>query len=166
MKKNKKYQKPIFQLTVLAVSLYIANSPVFAMQELNDTAMRQVDAQDGIYINTAYDNLNIDRLYWEDKAGLPLGTAETSLRAYAEGIAITGNNLGTTYQIQTGTNVSGKAGIDLKIESRYGTISADSFRLCDAAGTSCDTSVGGLTVQSTENATLHFKTQDGLFRAC
>ena len=98
MKKNKKYQKPIFQLTVLAVSLYIANSPVFAMQELNDTAMRQVDAQDGIYINTAYDNLNIDRLYWEDKAGLPLGTAETSLRAYAEGIAITGNNLGTTYQ--------------------------------------------------------------------
>ena len=163
MKKNKKYQKPIFQLTVLAVSLYIANSPVFAMQELNDTAMRQVDAQDGIYINTAYDNLNIDRLYWEDKAGLPLGTAETSLRAYAEGIAITGNNLGTTYQIQTGTNVSGKAGIDLKIESRYGTISADSFRICDAAGTSCDTSVGGLTVQSTENATLHFKTQDGLF---
>ena len=168
MKKNKKYQKPIFQLTVLAVSLSIANSPVFAMQELNDTAMRQVDAQDGIYINTAYDNLNIDRLYWEDQAGLPVGVSpptpsEAALRGYAEGVKITGDNLGTVYQIQTGTNATGQAGIDLKIEARYGTISADSFRICDAAGTSCDTSVGGLTVQSTENATLHFKTQDGLF---
>ena len=168
MKKNKKYQKPIFQLTVLAVSLSIANSPVFAMQELNDTAMRQVDAQDGIYINTAYDNLNIDRLYWEDQAGLPVGVSpptpsEAALRGYAERVKITGDNLGTVYQIQTGTNATGQAGIDLKIEARYGTISADSFRICDAAGTSCDTSVGGLTVQSTENATLHFKTQDGLF---
>lgn len=158
----------MFQLTVLAISLYVAHSSAFAMQELNDSSMRQVDAQDGIYINTAYDNLNIDRLYWEDQAGLPVGVSpptpsEAALRGYAEEVKITGDNLGTVYQIQTGTNATGQAGIDLKIESRYGTISADSFRICDAAGTSCDNSVGGLTVQSTENATLHFKTQDGLF---
>lgn len=168
IKNNKKSQTPMFQLTVLAISLYVAHSSAFAMQELNDSSMRQVDAQDGIYINTAYDNLNIDRLYWEDQAGLPVGVSpptpsEAALRGYAEEVKITGDNLGTVYQIQTGTNATGQAGIDLKIESRYGTISADSFRICDAAGTSCDNSVGGLTVQSTENATLHFKTQDGLF---
>lgn len=162
MQNNKMTHRPLFQLSALAVALYMAQSSAFAMQELNETAMRQVKGQDGIHLNTSYDSLNIDRLYWEDRAGDAVG-GDPALRAYAEDINVTGSNLGTTYEIQTGTNPAGKVGIDLKIESRYGTISAEKFNLCDATGGSCDASVGGLTVQSTENSTLHFKTQDGLF---
>lgn len=169
MYKNKKqplkqsvFLKPMFRFSFMTLSLWSIQSTAFALQEMNDSAMRQVDAQDGIYINTAYDSLNIDKLYWEDQAGRSSGI-DTALRGYTENIAITGSNLGTVYQIQTGTNATGQAGIDLKIESRYGTISAEDFRICDAAGGDCGKGIGGLTVQSTENATLHFKTQDGLF---
>jgi hypothetical protein len=58
---------------------------------------------------------------------------------------------------------TGKAGVDLSIVSRYGTITAKEFKICDGAGNNCGQSPGGLTVQSQENATLHFITKDGLF---
>jgi hypothetical protein len=113
-------------------------------------------------LDTQYDSLNIDKLYWEDKTGV--GADDTAVRAYANNIAITGSNLGTTYKINAGSHTgTGKAGLDFSIESRYGTVSADSFALCDGAGDNCGDSIGGLTVQSTENAVLHFITRDGLF---
>jgi hypothetical protein len=72
------------------------------------------------------------------------------LRAYADGIAITGSNLGTTYKVNAGSDTgTGKAGVDLSIVSRYGTITANAFKICDGAGNNCGQSPGGLTVQST-----------------
>ncbi len=163
MRTDKKIiQLPVFRLTILATSLMCIHGTAFAMQELNEQSMRQVDGQDGLIVNTQYDSINIDRLYWEDKAGTAAGN-ETALRGYADGVSITGTNLGTTYKINTGSSATNKAGIDLKIESRYGTIKADSFRVCDAAGTDCGDSIGGLAIQSQENATLGFITEDGLF---
>lgn len=161
MQNHKISDRPLFQLTALTVALYLAQSSAFAMQELNETAMRQVNGQDGIHLNTSYDSLNIERLYWEDRAGDSVG-GDPALRAYAEGIAVTGSDLGTTYEIQTGTNPEGNVGIDLNIKSRYGTISADDFKICDDLG-NCDPSIGGLTVQSTKDAVFHFTTNDGLF---
>lgn len=170
MQNHKISHRPLFQLTALAVALYLAQSSAFAMQELNETAMRQVNGQDGLHLNTSYDTLHMDKLYWEDKAGRAAGSTDPTLRAYAEGINITGSNLGTTYEIQTGTSSEtnpsspdfGKVGIDLNIKSRYGTISADDFKICDDLG-NCDPSMGGLTVQSTKDAVFHFTTKDGLF---
>ena len=163
MRTDKKIiQLPVFRLTILATSLMCIHGTAFAMQELNEQSMRQVDGQDGLIVNTQYDSINIDRLYWEDKAGTATGT-ETALRGYADGISVTGTNLGTTYKINAGSSATNKAGMDFKIESRYGTIKADSFKICDAAGTGCGDSIGGLAIQSQENATLGFITEDGLF---
>lgn len=163
MQNNKNRQLPIFRLTVLAMSLCAVQSSVYALQALDEQDMRAVEGQDGIMLDTAYDSLNIDRLYWEDKAGLANGT-DTALRAYADGIAITGSNLGTTYKVNAGTDTgTGKAGLDLSIALRYGTIAAKEFKICDGAGNNCGQSPGGLTVQSQENAMLHFITKDGLF---
>jgi hypothetical protein len=53
--------------------------------------------------------------------------------------------------------------VDLSIVSRYGTITADAFKICDNTGANCGQSPFGLTVQSTKDAKLHFITQDGLF---
>lgn len=163
MKNNKNRQLPVFRLTALAMSLCAAQSSVYAMQALNENDMRSIDGQDGLMLDTSYDRIDIDRLYWEDKAGLANGT-DTALRAYADGIAITGSNLGTTYKINAGSDTgTGKAGVDLSIVSRYGTITADAFKICDAEGNNCGQSPFGLTVQSTKDAKLHFITQDGLF---
>ena len=163
MKNNKNRQLPVFRLTALAMSLCAAQSSVYAMQALNEQDLRAVNAQGGIMLDTQYDSLNIDRLYWEDKVGMSTGS-DTALRAYADGIAITGSNLGTTYKINAGSDTgTGKAGVDLSIVSRYGTIAADAFKICDNTGANCGQSPFGLTVQSTKDATLHFITQDGLF---
>ena len=164
MKNNKNRQLPVFRLTALAMSLCAAQSSVYAMQALNEQDLRAVNAQDGIMLDTQYDSLNIDHLYWEDN----VGGSNTPLRAYADGISITKNSptdhIGTTFKINAGSDTgTGKAGVDLSIVSRYGTIAADAFKICDAAGNNCGQSPFGLTVQSTKDATLHFITQDGLF---
>ena len=167
MKNNKNRQLPVFRLTALAMSLCAAQSSVYAMQALNEQDLRAVNAQDGIMLDTQYDSLNIDRLYWEDKVGMSTGS-DTALRAYADGISITKNSptdhIGTTYKINAGSDTgTGKAGVDLSIVSRYGTITADAFKICDNTGANCGQSPFGLTVQSTKDAKLHFITQDGLF---
>ena len=161
---NKKNgHRPMMRMTVLAMSLCAAHSSVYAMQAMNEQELRAINAQDGIMLDTSYDSINIDRLYWEDKVGMVNGS-DTALRAYADGVSITGNNLGTTYKVNAGSDAAtGKAGVDLSIVSRYGTISAKEFKICDGAGDNCGDSPGGLTVQSHENATLHFITKDGLF---
>ena len=69
MKNNKNRQLPVFRLTALAMSLCAAQSSVYAMQALNENDMRSIDGQDGLMLDTSYDRIDIDRLYWEDKAG-------------------------------------------------------------------------------------------------
>ena len=161
---NKKNgHRPMMRMTVLAVSLCAVHSSVYAMQAMNEQELRAINAQDGIILDTSYDSINIDRLYWEDKVGMVDGS-DTALRAYADGVSITGNNLGTTYKVNAGSDTAtGKAGVDLSIVSRYGTIAADAFKICDNTGANCGQSPFGLTVQSTKDAKLHFITQDGLF---
>ena len=161
---NKKNgHRPMMRMTVLAMSLCAVHSSVYAMQAMNEQELRAINAQDGIILDTSYDSINIDRLYWEDKVGMVDGS-DTALRAYADGVSITGNNLGTTYRVNAGSDAAtGKAGVDLSIVSRYGTIAADAFKICDNTGANCGQSPFGLTVQSTKDAKLHFITQDGLF---
>ncbi len=161
---NKKNgHRPMMRMTVLAMSLCAVHSSVYAMQAMNEQELRAINAQDGIMLDTSYDSINIDRLYWEDKVGMVNGS-DTALRAYADGVSITGNNLGTTYKVNAGSDTAtGKAGVDLSIVSRYGTIAADAFKICDNTGANCGQSPFGLTVQSTKDAKLHFITQDGLF---
>lgn len=161
---NKKNgHRPMMRMTVLAMSLCAVHSSVYAMQAMNEQELRAINAQDGIIIDTSYDSINIDRLYWEDKVGMVDGS-DTALRAYADGVSITGNNLGTTYKVNAGSDTgTGKAGVDLSIVSRYGTIAADAFKICDNTGANCGQSPFGLTVQSTKDAKLHFITKDGLF---
>ena len=50
----------------MASSLAIVHGNVYALQELSDSAMSQTDAQDGINMTTAYDQIDIARVYWQD----------------------------------------------------------------------------------------------------
>lgn len=154
-----------FALSTLASSLIIMHMPAYALQELNEQAMRQVDGQDGIYIGTEYDRIDVDKVYWEDKTGTVSNNEET-LRGYANGISITpnivGEKIGTNIQINTGSNGS-TAGIDLDVNSTLGTVAAESFQICSETTSGCGTSIGSMAIQSSTPVQFHLNSQNGLF---
>lgn len=156
-----------FALTALASSLMMLNMPVHALQEMNEQDLRRVDGQDGISIGTQYDRIDIDQVYWEDKAGTSANTEET-IRGYANNVSITpnaaGQTIGTDIKINTGSNGT-TAGIDLDVQARLGTIATTSFQMCNGAGANCGSSIGNMAIQSDPNTPIQFnlKTTDGLF---
>lgn len=159
---NKKTSRKVSGLSLLASSvLLVVYSPAtYALQVLDDAALSRVNGQDGLMIDTQYDEIQLDQAYWEDRTGLSTNV-DTALRGYANNISITGSNLGTEIKIDVNSTGANQAGIDLEVSSRYGTIAAESFNICDGTGANCGDSLGGLTIQSTENATLGFSTTNG-----
>lgn len=157
--KNRGYALSFLASSILWV---LQSSTAHALQAMDDDALSQTNGQDGLAVNVQYNQVSLDRAYWEDRTGSPTGV-DTALRGYANDISITGSNLGTSYQIETFSNGVDGAGVDLQINSRYGTISAGSFNLCDGNGANCGLSLGSLTVQSTQDAELRLITTNGLF---
>jgi hypothetical protein len=160
-----------FVLTALASSILLTQS-VYALQELQDSDLSLVNAQDGLYLQTEYGQMDFDQLYWQDKAGTPTG--EKDLRGTANGVQVRKNpaymnnnyKLGTNYKIQSGTTVvngNSTAGLDLEIESLPSTISVKNFQICNQTAGSCDDPIGNLAIQTGSPQYIHFKTQNGLF---
>ncbi len=160
-----------FVLTALASSILLTQS-IYALQELQDSDLSLVNAQDGLYLQTEYGQMDFDQLYWQDKAGTTTG--EKDLRATANGVQVRKNpaymgndyKLGTNYKIQSGTTVSGgnsTAGLDLEIATMPSTISIKNFQICNQTAGTCDSSIGNLAIQTGSPQYVHFKTQNGLF---
>ena len=55
-----------FVLTALASSILLSQS-VYALQELKDNDLSQVNAQDGLYVQTEYKQMDFDQLYWQEQ---------------------------------------------------------------------------------------------------
>ncbi|ENU85545.1 hypothetical protein F973_02184 [Acinetobacter sp. CIP 102129] len=168
MKKNKKMTG--FVMTTLAVSLMLASHSAFALQSLDDRALRSVNGQDGISINTSFDEVNVKQLYWEDNAGRgSAGATNDQLRAVAEGFKITQSNSssltpGTSYKINGGSHADGKVGLDLSISTNPSLITIDNFKVCDTeASQNCNAPIGNMAIQTSSVIDIDFKTRDGLF---
>ena len=160
---NNKLKRSRHALSLLAASiLLVVHAPAHALQALDDAALSGVNGQDGLLVNVQYDQVEIEKAYWEDHTGSS-ANVDTALRGYANKLSITGAGLGATIKVDVNSTGVNQAGIDLEISSRYGTIAAQSFNICDGAGANCGDSLGGLTIQSTEDATLAFSTTNGLF---
>lgn len=160
-----------FVLTTLASSILLSQN-VYALQELADNDLSSVNAQDGLYIQTEYKQMDFDQLYWQDKVGTPTG--ENILNATANVVKLRKNNnylgggyqLGTNYKIQTGTTVTGgnaTAGLDFEIESMPSTISVQGFKVCNQTTGNCDPLIGNVAIQTDSPQYIHFQTKNGLF---
>ena len=151
---------------MLISSAFLAfDNQAYALQELSDSAMSQTDAQDGIHMTTAYDSIDINRVYWQDKVGADTST-EITLGAYFDGVKIqkTGTqDLGATYDIDFGSNGT-NAGVTFDLSSYFDTMSVDSFKVCDSTGAGCGATFGAFAVQQSSTLPLTFKltTADGL----
>ena len=171
MKIDHQKTKRTFALTALVSCVILAHQSAFALQALEDQDLRQVDGQDGIALQTEYSQIEIDQLYWEDRAGTA-GNSEQSLRAVANDVKIQKNqnyqsgnyNLGAIYEINTGSNASGQAGIDLNITAQPATVSIGSFQLCAQTPTvACNASLGNFAMQTGSPLQIALVTTDGLF---
>lgn len=162
-----------FMLTSLASSLMLWNISTYALQEMSEQDLRKIDGQDGVSVTTQYDQVNIDTLYWEDKAGSSSGTAvnaagvDKALRVNANGVVIKANSGGTTpgntLKLNTGSNGT-TAGLSLELQSNPSLVTVNSLQLCDTATTAvCGSSLGKLAIESTAPSTISLTTTDGLF---
>ena len=161
MKKNNENHSTRFILNALTSSMLLMSTSVYALEALTDADMSAVNGQDGISIETSYNEINVDKIYWDDHAGL---------RGQASGIKVRKSNtstepLGTRYRLDVGGNTTtNKAGIDFSMQSSPALITVDGFRVCDTAAV-CSASMGQLAIQTTSPLTLALTTQDGLFNA-
>ena len=169
IKNNKQNHRKILMLNTLATSVLLASGQLYALEVMQDDALRAVDGQDGVQISTTLSEANIDQLYWEDDAGRgSLNANGTTLRATADQVKIRQSNassapLGADIKINAGSN-GNKVGLDLAVSASPALITVDSFRICEGASTaSCTPAIGNLAIQTASNIDLKLRTIDGLF---
>ena len=167
---QQKYKKLSLAVAIAAIGTV---NVAYALQEMTDTELSSIDAQDGLYINAEYDSATIDRVYWQDKAGQSDNT-ETTLGMYFDGVTLTKTgathstsashtgNLHTTINLDIGSNGT-STGVALQSSAYFGTLKANSLRICDAVGVSCGNTYGGFALQSQEDVIFNLTTRDGLF---
>lgn len=177
-KNNQNHNTAWFALNTLATSMLLINS-AHALQSLDDSALRNVNGQDGVHISTSYDEINVDKLYWQDNAGI--GTSSRTngnLQATAENFKIQSTNAnvsnlpisnrtpGTDYKINIGSGSgsdAGRTGLDLAISANPSLITIDQFKICDTESTQrCSAAIGNMAIQTSSVIDLNFKTRDGL----
>jgi hypothetical protein len=173
--KNKMYQQHSHRklaLVVAIASVSMANFS-YAMQAMTDTEMGMIDAQDGLFVNAEYDSATVGRLFWQDKSGQSDNT-ETTLGAYFDGVSLTPTGashstdathttkLHTTLNLDIGSN-GANTGVALRSAAYFGTLKANTFKICDAAGSVCGDNYGSLAIQSQEDVLFNLTTTHGLF---
>lgn len=167
-KNNQRLQTRHFVLTTLAVSVLLISHSTYALQALDDTSMRNVNAQDGLHVNLDFKELNVGTFFWEDNAGRGSAgkTADTTLRAEAENFKIQSHSSTPTVrpnidiQMNSGSQ-SNKTGLDFNLKVAPVLISMNRFKVCDT--TACGSPVGDIAVQTNSDTSISFKTRDGLF---
>ena len=60
--------------------MLLMSGHVFALEALTDADLSAVNGQDGISIQTTFNEINIDNAYWDDHAGTP-SSADQVLRS-------------------------------------------------------------------------------------
>ena len=170
IKNNKQNHRKILMLNTLATSVLLASGQLYALEVMQDDALRAVDGQDGVQISTTLSEANIDQLYWEDDAGRgSLNANGTTLRATADQVKIRQSNasstpLGADLKINTGSK-DGKVGLDLAVSASPALITVDSFRICEGAtSASCTPAIGNLAIQTGSNIDLKLRTEP--YRVC
>ncbi|WP_151980033.1 DUF6160 family protein [Acinetobacter guerrae] len=172
LNKNKK----TFNLSMLTISMICVTQSVFALQELNDKDLRQVNGQDGVNIQLGFDQVNIEQAYWEDKAGKSDNTEQT-LRATGNTIRIKDNTTADTYtpgvnlKLNTGSK-DGKTGLDIQATLNPFVASMQSFKICDTSNncnpgnnSKYDGSIGSVGVVVASPIFVQYTSTNGIFSA-
>lgn len=174
MENKKNNHNKAFMLSTLSASILLLSSATYALEMLPDQELRHVNGQDGLAIELTYDQINIDRLYWEDNVKAPttpIATDGKVLKAAADTVVIKKSNAstdtlgpgqaGARIEFDTGSDAAGKTGIDLNVRVNPLLLTVDEFKICEA--TTCTAGVGNLAIQTTSDTNFRLKTKDGLF---
>lgn len=156
-----------FILNTLTLSMLCVSAPTYALEALDDSGLRNINGQDGVYITTTFKEANIDTLYWMDNAGRgTAGATDSRLMTTADSVKIQQSNilntpLGLDYKINLGSE-GNKTGLDFDLAVKPLLLTIDSFRICDMTAY-CSDKVGNVAIQTTSELNVGLKTRDGLF---
>lgn len=137
--------------TLLALAVLAAQHPAWALESLEDTALADVSGADGIVIQSQSDQVAIDQLFYQDKAGTSasggVAAPDSDLFARFENITIkpvtAGETLGSTISINTGSSASGVPAFNLELVSKPSLFIAERFYGCTSAAGSSATDCTG-----------------------
>lgn len=87
MNKNKRKSRLKVYFKYINSQYVVSERTGFALEALTDADLSAVNGQDGISIQTTFNEINIDNAYWDDHAGTPT-SADQILRAQASGVKI------------------------------------------------------------------------------
>ncbi|ENX34479.1 hypothetical protein F889_01761 [Acinetobacter colistiniresistens] len=167
-KNNQKLHKECFVLNALAASLLLISHSAYALQELDDRSLSNVNGQDGLHVNLDFKEVNVGTFFWQDNAGRGSAgkTTDTTLRAEGENFKIQSHtstptvNPNVDIKLNSGSQ-AGKTGLDFNLKVAPVLISMNKFKVCDT--TACGSPVGDIAVQTNSDTSISFKTRDGLF---
>lgn len=131
--------------TLLVLSMLAMQHPAWALETLEDTALSDISGADGIVIQTQSDQVAIDQLYYQDKAGTSatggVEATDSDLFARFDNInirsAVAGDTLGSTIKINTGSNGATSA-FNLSLVSKPSLFYANRFYACTSGSAACD----------------------------
>lgn len=156
-----------FVLSALSASIILLSQSVFALEELTDQALSNINGQDGVDLSIDFDRANFDKFYWEDKAGTAANVEQT-LRANANNVIFSGIGVaqpGVNLKFNAGSE-GVKTGLDAQLVLKPFTMAIDSWTLCDTAATpSCGGSLGSLGLQVASPLNIRLTTPNGIFSA-
>lgn len=153
---NNKYNK-----TVIALAVSFFSLPSLAMQVLEDVDLSQINAQDGLNITLDYSQLDIERVFWEDKMGQSDNT-QVARRAYFDSVKSTGTDLGLDASLDFATSSTNTPAMYLDMAAKYGTLQIGRVEVCDDLGNNCSPTLGGLAIQSSEPLVFKILSDNGL----
>ena len=141
--------------SLLALSISLLSSPLYALELMSDESMSEITAQDGVSFRSVATNIAMDRLFWR----------EDSKELQFRNINITGWDSTTTLDFGADSDLaSATPALAITSTMQPFLLTVGSVGICNAAAT-CATTGGELALQTTTPSTFTFFNTNGLFDA-
>lgn len=141
--------------SLLALSISLLSSPLYALELMSDESMSEITAQDGVSFRSVATNIAMDRLFWR----------EDSKELQFRNINITGWDSTTTLDFGADSDLaSATPALAITSTMQPFLLTVGSVGICNAAVT-CATTGGELALQTTTPSTFTFFNTNGLFDA-
>lgn len=141
--------------SLLALSISLLSSPLYALELMSDESMSEMTAQDGVSFRSTATNIIMDRLFWR----------EDSKELQFRNINITGWDSTTTLDFGADSDLaSATPALAISSTIQPFLLTVGSVGICNATVT-CATTGGELALETTTPSTFTFFNTNGLFDA-
>lgn len=139
--------------SLLALSITLLSSPIYALELLEDDVLSEVTAQDGISLHSVASLVKMDKLYWQDD-GKELQMRDINL-----------TNWDSTTELDFGANsdlASATPAMSISTVIKPFLLTVGSIGVCNA-GSTCTETFGEFALETTTDSRFSFFNTNGFF---